>query len=96
MVTVSFSGLKKYSQEVAEGGVGARGNSQVLDAHGTSEQSGIGNLKTFVMRAAASAAGATAVEAAPPLSVASCRGIVVHAPAITAEAIADCRPEALP
>ena len=35
MVTVSFSGLKKYSQEVAEGGVGARGNSQVLDAHGT-------------------------------------------------------------
>ena len=32
MVTVSFSGLKKYSQEVAEGGAGARGNSQVLDA----------------------------------------------------------------
>ena len=35
MVTVSFCGIKKYSQEVAEGGAGARGNSQVLDAHGT-------------------------------------------------------------
>ena len=35
LVTVSFSGLKKYSQEVAEGGAGARGNRQVLDTHCT-------------------------------------------------------------